>query len=152
LQLGSDELADRGFTGSHEADERNVLNLARVAHRIELTDLAGVGTQFLKRKHPTSRFELPTPNGLNGKVEGVDRGVLKAAPAFDEVGEGEALDNFDDSFADFFHDTADGAAGFVRARAFFVEPFADATDRRQRAFDVTDDDGEGDFLGPAGEA
>jgi hypothetical protein len=44
VQLAGDQLADGGLAGSHETDERNVLNLARGAHRIELADLARDGT------------------------------------------------------------------------------------------------------------
>ena len=77
---------------------------------------------------------------------------MEVAPAFAEFGEGDALDNLHDGFTDFFHHAADGATGFIRAGAFFVEAFADATDGRQGAFDVADDDGERDFLGAAGEA
>ena len=41
VQLRGDQLADGGFARSHETDERNILNLAHGAHRIELTDLSG---------------------------------------------------------------------------------------------------------------
>lgn len=47
VQVRGDEVADRRFARTHKADERNIVNLARRAHGIELADLIAVGTQFL---------------------------------------------------------------------------------------------------------
>ena len=46
MELMGDDLSYGGFARSHEADERNVLNLSPGAHPIELADLARIGTQF----------------------------------------------------------------------------------------------------------
>jgi len=59
VHLRGDQLADGGFAGSHEADERNVLNVARGAHPSEVADLLGNRTQIFRR---TSNTERCTPN------------------------------------------------------------------------------------------
>src|SRR5207244_11111185 len=57
-----------------------------------------------------------------------------------------------DRFADFFHYAADGTTGLVRAGAFFIELFANATDRRQRSFDVANDRRKSNLLGSTRQA
>ena len=48
VERGRQHLADRGFAGAHEADEGDVLNLARVIHGIQLNHPRPVGTPFLR--------------------------------------------------------------------------------------------------------
>jgi hypothetical protein len=87
----------------------------------------------------------------NYKVEGLERVAVKDAGAGTEIGEGNALREPYYGVANFFHDTADGAAGFIGAGTLFVKPFAYTTDRRKGAFDVTNDFGEGDVFRLASE-
>ena len=78
--------------------------------------------------------------------------LFEVLDALAEVGDGRVFEDFDDGFADFFHDAPDAAGGFVRASAFLVETFADAAYRGEGSFDVADDDGEFNFVGRLGEA
>jgi len=47
VQLIGDHTAHGGFARAHEADEGDVVNKARGAHRNELDDLYAIDTQFL---------------------------------------------------------------------------------------------------------
>ena len=90
--------------------------------------------------------------GSDAEVEGIDGFLLQSAGAIAELGHGDAFHDFDDGFAHFLHHAANGAAGFVGAGTFFVEPFADTADGREGAFEVADCGGEGNFVGRSGEA
>lgn len=90
--------------------------------------------------------------GSNREIEGIDRFVLEATPAFAKFSYCEAFHDFYHGFPDFLHDAADGATRFIGAGTFFVEPFADATDGCERAFDMPDDHRQGDFFGTPGQA
>src|ERR1043166_1372837 len=88
----------------------------------------------------------------DNKIEWLERFGLQLTRAFDEVGDGDAFGDFDNGFAHFFHEGANGATGFVRTRTFFVEVLADATDGGERAFDVANNGGERNFFGWPGQA
>ena len=81
---------------------------------------------------------------LDDVIEGVGVLSLEIADAVAELGEGDGFQDFGDGIAHLLHDAADAASLFVGARTFFVELFADAMDGGERAFDETDDFGEGD--------
>src|SRR6185437_5044195 len=61
MQLPGNQLAHGGFARPHETDERNVMNLARGAHTIGLTDLGRIRTEFFGDEE-TSNIEHRTPN------------------------------------------------------------------------------------------
>lgn len=73
--------------------------------------------------------------------------ALEKSDAFAKLGEGDGLEDFDDGFADFFHDAANPAFLFAGTTATFVKTLTHATDWRERAFDQADDFGEVDFFG-----
>src|SRR5262249_12518850 len=62
MQLLGDQLAHGGFAGSHEADERNVLNVTLGAHPIELPDLGRNRTKNCPGEHRTPNAERRTSN------------------------------------------------------------------------------------------
>jgi hypothetical protein len=64
----SDDLADGGFAGSHEADERDILDVAGSAHPGEVTDLSGIRTKKTSRGAP-----------LNCKIEWIYWLLLECA-------------------------------------------------------------------------
>ena len=78
--------------------------------------------------------------------------ALQLFRAFAEIGDGHLLGDTYDGVADFLHHTANRAAGFVGTGAFLVKVFTHATDRRERAFDVTDDFSKRDLVRRASEA
>jgi hypothetical protein len=55
--------------------------------------------------------------------------------------------NLHNGIADFFHHAANRATRFIRAGTFLVEALADATDRRQGAFDVAHHTRQRDVMG-----
>ena len=54
MQLLGDEAADRGFAGAHEADERDIGDVAFAVHRMELADFAAGRT--LQMQGPLDTF------------------------------------------------------------------------------------------------
>jgi len=72
--------------------------------------------------------------------------ALEFADAVAELGEGDGFEDFDDGFADFFHDAANAALVFIGTSAALVEAFADAAHRREWSLDVTDYFGQGNLL------
>jgi len=79
---------------------RSILNRANIEHR----------TPNIERQRGAASV-------LYGEVERIEGLLLQMAGAFAEFGNRKALGNFHDSLAHFFHHTADGAAGFIRAGA-----------------------------------
>ena len=92
------------------------------------------------------------PSTSNHKIQrpGVDLFQLAGTRA--EIGDSHLFKDVHHSMAHFLHHAANGAPGFVRAGALLVEPFADATDRRQCALDVANHAGERNFLGRSRQA
>src|SRR5258707_14908229 len=80
-----------------------------------------------------------SPSGLNHEINSPASLRFQRLGALAKVCHGDVLQDVCDGVADFFHDAADGAFGFVRTSAFLIELLTDTTYRRQRPFYMADD-------------
>jgi len=71
---------------------------------------------------------------------------LKVARALAQFGNGDALGYAHDCIAHLLHRAANGTPRFVRAGTLLIELLTDATNRGQRALDVTHNRSERDLF------
>src|SRR5882672_9620290 len=93
--------------------------------------------------HQSGNSEHPSVNLAvsafsDHEIRGDHRFLLELTRSIAEVGDRDALGNFDDGFADLLHHGSNRAPGFVRTRTFFVEPLADAAHWRQCSLEMPD--------------
>lgn len=72
--------------------------------------------------------------------------ALEFSHSFAELSDRYSFQDVYDRFAHLLHDITDAASGFIGAGAPFIKPFTNATHRGERAFDVTNDLSQGDFV------